>query len=628
VSRARPWPLLLPTLLIALLVLGGFLLPAREPAAPVAGSRAAAPEAPSDLIAHRRYENLLSGRRAGTIDVVWSRAEWEGRRVVKDVTTFRTRTARMMGGMRDIFESTVVATTYRTEGGELLATESVATLPSRVDRESVRRTEKGYAVVQEVGENRKAWEFETAGPAYVDAECFLGPRIRDGSAVAGARYTYALLDTEGKRLLESQLAVSGPDAEGPGLKVVETLRGADVLWWFSEDGSVVRQRNGDTVLQRRDDLSDGDLRGAPAAYSITLPSDVDLPRLFTAKCLEVELTVRTDETVQPPRIPENPFTEVIGTGPDRVRLRLRSHDDPESTTTLPIAPEGFLHDLEATPLMESDDPEFRAVARKIVGGETDARRAAVAIADFVFTGLKKGSPEIPEPTARETLRGGIGDCSEHALLFTALCRAAGIPARRCSGYVNIGSDWGSHSWCEVWVGRWIGADPTTNEIGTRGRYIFCGRPEEPTMTPARIWAERTTIAIRRAEFDDGTLDFEGQLDPVVFSGIRLGPLPESWHASCSRRGASVTTPAGRLDAMLEPDHGYRTGRMLAQRGYGGFEPARFGQRNAFVQEDGPARYWIVPLGRELLHIQWRPDRGAAPAPPPEMPSLFQPIFDR
>ncbi len=625
--------LLVATAALGLLVFGALLLPARERTLPAAPAPAA-PAAPSEFIAHRRYEHLLSDRRAGTIDVVWSWTDHEGRRVVKDVTTFRNRTARMMGGTRDVFESRTVATTLRTAEGELLAMESVTTLPSRVDRETVRRTATGYAVVDEKGESRKAYEFDTPGPAYVDAECFLGPHIRAGTAVAGQRYTYPLLDPEGRRLVESQLAVVGPDAEGPGLKVIESVRGSDLLWWFADDGSVVRQRNGDTVLRRNDDLSEEDLRGAPAAFSITLASDVDLPRLFTARSLEVDVTVRTDETVLPPRIPQNPFTEVLpGGGEGAVRLRLLCHDDPLATTSLPIAPDGFADDLKATTLMETADPEVVAAARRIVGGESDARKAAAAIADFVFTRLRKASPDIPDPTAKETLRSGVGDCSEHALLFTALCRAAGIPARRCSGFVNIGSDWGAHAWCEIWVGKWIGADPTTNEIGTRARYIFCGRPDDPTMDPARLYAERTTIAIRRAEFDDGTLDFTGEdggegLDPVVYCGIRFAPLPEGWKASYTRHGASVRTPEGRLSAMLEPDHGYRTAEMLEQRGYGGFEPARFGGRFAVVQEMGAARHWIVPLGRELLHVQWRPSRGSAPEPPPELPGIFQPILDR
>ena len=54
------------------------------------------------------------------------------------------------------------------------------------------------------------------------------------------------------------------------------------------------------------------------------------------------------------------------------------------------------------------------------------------IAAFVFT-LEKQSPEISDTTAVEILKERRGDCSEHAVLFVALCRAAGIPARRCSG---------------------------------------------------------------------------------------------------------------------------------------------------------------------------------------------------
>ena len=38
-----------------------------------------------------------------------------------------------------------------------------------------------------------------------------------------------------------------------------------------------------------------------------------------------------------------------------------------------------------------------------------------------------GSPSMAEPTAVQILKNPAGDCSEHCLLFTTLCRAAGIP---------------------------------------------------------------------------------------------------------------------------------------------------------------------------------------------------------
>ena len=253
--------------------------------------------------------------------------------------------------------------------------------------------------------------------------------------------------------------------------------------------------------------------------------------------------------------------------------------------------------------MEVDNPEVRRHARRAVKDATDARTAAANIADYVFR-LLSGNYDstMGEPTAMQILENPGGDCSEHCLLFTTLCRSAGIPARRCSGYVCIGSDWGGHAWSEIWLGKWIGADPTTNEIGTRARYIFCDRQDDPDLKPAAIHAARTEILIRRAEYDDGTLDFEnGEVDGAVFSGVQFAKnLPTDWKVERAGKRATLRTPKFRVDATIGPDQGYRKLDMLA--GNNG-RVTRFGGRTGLVQRFGRVTYWIIPLGRQNLHIR-------------------------
>jgi hypothetical protein len=70
--------------------------------------------------------------------------------------------------------------------------------------------------------------------------------------------------------------------------------------------------------------------------------------------------------------------------------------------------------------------------------------------------------------ALEILNRHKGDCSEHAILFTTLARAAGIPAREASGliYNNIedAPGFGGHAWVEVELdGEWIAVDPIWRE---------------------------------------------------------------------------------------------------------------------------------------------------------------------
>jgi len=51
------------------------------------------------------------------------------------------------------------------------------------------------------------------------------------------------------------------------------------------------------------------------------------------------------------------------------------------------------------------------------------------------------------------------------VLFVALARAEGIPARMTSGVTAIEGGEGLyfHAWPEVWVGQWVAMDPTLGQ---------------------------------------------------------------------------------------------------------------------------------------------------------------------
>jgi transglutaminase-like putative cysteine protease len=581
------------------------------------------PPAPEGLLARRCYEKLLSGQRAGIHEVQWFRHSAEGEPLVRDRTVSTSRTERQMGPERDLFDRIESSDLVRTEEGGLVSLESrtVDRRTGRVDTVSVHRTPDGYAVDLATGGSRESFGIRSPSAAMLDAEPFLGLRIAEGTAKPGSVFEIALLDLERRAVVPARLEVVGEDPEGPGLKVVQRSEGRDILLWFGPDGAIARLRAGDFVLRRADRLTlDHDPR-RPARFSILIASDQELPRLFTGLAMDVELEVRVDETVALPEIPPNPFTEPLEATGDRLRLRLKTHDHRDAAARLPIEDPALARFLEPTLLMEVRDPRLRERARGIVGGESDARKAAARIADFVFRFLRKESPASPSPSALEILQERTGDCSEHALLFTALCRAAGIPARQCSGLVNIGPEWGHHGWAEIWVGAWIGADPTTNEIGTRARYILCARPDEPEMRPATILAERTSIRILRARYADGEIDFAaGDVDPVVRTGLRLGRLPAGWRAAFEGTGAEIRGPDSRFEVFLEPDQGYRALDLLER-----FEEestrAEFGGRPALRLESG----WIVPLGRQNLRIvrtDGHGDGGEA------LVSLLRPTLDR
>ena len=74
----------------------------------------------------------------------------------------------------------------------------------------------------------------------------------------------------------------------------------------------------------------------------------------------------------------------------------------------------------------------------------------------------------------ETFDRREGDCTEHAMLLAALCRARQIPARVAIGLVYYPSADGFayHMWTEVWIeDRWIPLDATLGLGGIGGAHL-------------------------------------------------------------------------------------------------------------------------------------------------------------
>jgi transglutaminase-like putative cysteine protease len=146
---------------------------------------------------------------------------------------------------------------------------------------------------------------------------------------------------------------------------------------------------------------------------------------------------------------------------------------------IPIADSQFATDLVATPFLQSDHPRIKDQVQQILKDERDARQAVRQLLTWTYTALDK-EPTVGVPTALEALRSKKGDCNEHAVLFTAFARAAGIPARVAAGVVYMEGAFYYHAWSEVWLGQWVAVDPVLNQFPADATHIkfIQGGPEE------------------------------------------------------------------------------------------------------------------------------------------------------
>lgn len=128
--------------------------------------------------------------------------------------------------------------------------------------------------------------------------------------------------------------------------------------------------------------------------------------------------------------------------------------------------------LGASAYIQTDAPAIRAKTEEILDGEINSWRAAEKLCQWVHTAIteKKMSGGFGSSlTVLETLSG---DCTEHTVLFIALARAAGIPARICSGIAFAQQDaFYYHFWAEVYVGRWVQMDPSLGQTIADANHI-------------------------------------------------------------------------------------------------------------------------------------------------------------
>lgn len=140
----------------------------------------------------------------------------------------------------------------------------------------------------------------------------------------------------------------------------------------------------------------------------------------------------------------------------------------------PLSPDERLNALKATTTLNADDPAIEKLARQIVGEERSPLLVAEALQKWVFKNLRK-SMAANASSATEVLAARAGDCTEHTLLFVALARAVGLPARDVGGIMYAPADrpiFGWHAWAEVHDGQqWVSVDPTWDQVWVDATHI-------------------------------------------------------------------------------------------------------------------------------------------------------------
>lgn len=159
--------------------------------------------------------------------------------------------------------------------------------------------------------------------------------------------------------------------------------------------------------------------------------------------------------------------------------------------------------LLADGLIPSDDVKVVELANKIVGKEKNSYKKAKLIYDYMCDNFKiQEKVRKNDADVLDLIKNKRGDAYDFAIIYTALLRAASVPAMADAGVLALqGQTTQTHWWCEFYVPNigWIPVDPAIGagleykqwvegeEINAREYYF--GNMDSHHITFSRGWNE-------------------------------------------------------------------------------------------------------------------------------------------
>ena len=244
----------------------------------------------------------------------------------------------------------------------------------------------------------------------------------------------------------------------------ERVDGAVTLIDTTLEGNSLRMRIGPMDLRREDEATarriDAGNVDIIESSVVALDKDPGDPRRVDRLVL-----FATGLEDFPPLVDGRQKVEPVGSGRWRVTLERERGQGP--VKPLDLVERAAM--TRPTTTIQSADPRVLALAKNWAKGETRPEALAANLCRGVFGYLKKTLAANSED-ALTILDRREGDCTEHTLLFVAVARAAGLPAREVGG-LALGQSQGKpvlawHAWPEYHDGScWRAVDPTWNEPG-------------------------------------------------------------------------------------------------------------------------------------------------------------------
>jgi hypothetical protein len=265
----------------------------------------------------------------------------------------------------------------------------------------------------------------------------------------------------------------------PAWRIAEVFGGIRVESWVDEDGRILRASSamGFSMQKTEYELA----RQAQEDARLTSASPIDDDVILSTA---VQSNVDFEDVAQHDELRFR-LTGVDLSGfqldggrqslrGDTLVIRREDWDAISPGYRLPYAFMDLREALEPEPLIQSDDPRIVRRARQVTGRRSqwsqDPKQVARQLTTSVYGMLEK-SITFSVPNAVQVLETLQGDCNEHTVLYVAMARALGLPARTAVGLVYVNGAFFYHAWPEVWLGEWVAVDPTFGQYPADASHI-------------------------------------------------------------------------------------------------------------------------------------------------------------
>ena len=236
---------------------------------------------------------------------------------------------------------------------------------------------------------------------------------------------------------------------------VETFSGIKINSWLDDEGKVIKEESPAGfvfIAEPEFKARDIKVKGKEILSSVSIPVSGGSLDLSGRTSIRYKLT-----------LPEETHFDL-----DKDRQSLEGNILTLQLESLPgpnaAACDGFPEELASTPYIQTRNKRVTDLTQAEAGEETNDLSRVKILAEWVFENIEK-RPVLGIPDALTTLNTKMGDCNEHAALFAALARNAGVPTRVASGVTFFEGAFYYHAWNEVCLdNNWYSVDTTKNQF--------------------------------------------------------------------------------------------------------------------------------------------------------------------